>query len=58
MKRLRIILATVFALSTIALVAPSPAYACEPEEGQPCCEEDINRLWNKFTGGDLIHCPW
>jgi len=59
-KKLRLVLATVFALSAIAIAAPAAsAEECYP--GDPCqppCGDNINRITQKLYGEDLITCPW
>jgi hypothetical protein len=44
----------------MSIAAPAtPAFACPPDEGMPCqCADDLNRIWQKLTGGPLVHCPW
>ena len=59
MRRLRLTLAAVFALSTMLVVTP-PAHACE-FEGDPACQpcgDRVNAITQKLYGEDLIRCPW
>ena len=60
MKKLRVLLATLFAVSAIVITAPAAsAEECYP--GDPCqppCGDKINAITRKLYGDDLITCPW
>lgn len=59
MKRLTVVIATVFAVSTLSFVMPQPAFAvvCEEQPDGSCdCGGKINDVWEKLTGGPLIYC--
>jgi hypothetical protein len=61
MRRLRLVLAGVLAVSSLAIVAPAAqAQYCAPDDGvnSGCqCQDDINRISRRLTGQDLIACP-
>ena len=59
MKRLRVLLAAIFAVSTLSIVVPQPAYAVvchEQPDGSCDCGGAVNVVWDKLTGGPLIVC--
>jgi hypothetical protein len=62
MRRKRLILAAIVALSSLGLFAPA-ARAVECDQyvdgvSVRCCEdaEKINSIWRKLTGEDLVYC--
>ena len=58
MFRLRLLFVGVVVLGSVGWAAPAGAAMCAPEENpQGCCADDINAVWNRLTGRDLIHCP-
>jgi hypothetical protein len=59
MKRARLLLVAVFAVSTMVVFSP-PAHACEYEGDPMCrpCGDRVNAITQKLYGEDLITCPW
>ena len=59
MKRLRVLIAAIFALSALSFVVPTPAHAVvchENPDGSCDCGGAVNVVWEKVTGGPLIVC--
>ena len=59
MKRACVLLAAVFAVSTLSIVAAQPASAVvcnEQPDGSCDCGGAVNVVWEKLTGGPLIVC--
>lgn len=59
MKRLRVLLAAILAVSALSVVVPQPAQAIvchEQPDGSCDCGGVVNKVWEKLTGGPLIVC--
>jgi hypothetical protein len=59
MKRLRVLVATIFAMAALTIVIPQPANAVichEQPDGSCDCGGAVNAAWEKLTGGPLIVC--
>ena len=59
MKRVRVLIAAVFAVSTMSIVVAQPASAVvchEQPDGSCDCGGAVNKVWEKFFGGPLIVC--
>ena len=62
MSKIRLIVATALAASSIVIAAPVAHASCQGPDGQPCpgareCQS-INALWAKtHKGEELLACP-
>ncbi len=59
LKRLSVLIATVFATSMLLVVSPQPANAVvcnEQPDGSCDCGGKVNDVWEKLTGSPLIYC--